>query len=216
MAARFPRASLRITLAVTIAGGVVLGAAACTAFGTAPASPAGPSGTSAPAQTTASEAPSDSSTPSVTPTRSLTPTPTPTPVAIACAKIFTAQQVYDFNPNFAATPKYQPAAGSLESKVVAQAGVACSWQNESGAGTVQIGVARPAASELTLLSGQAAQKYSPVPTYGNAPAVTGYFSPTAHAAQVFTRGYWVTVDSPLFQEPGDAEPIVADVLKNLP
>ncbi|WP_298229321.1 hypothetical protein [Gryllotalpicola sp.] len=178
-----------------------------------------PGGTTPPSADSAS--PTGTATTSATPTETATatsapPTQTAVPIALACDQLWTSDQVYSFNPNFGPNPSYATAAGSLAAQVITASGVACGWASQSDGGRVEIAVAKPSPDDYTLYSGQAAEKSRVVPTYGTDAGTTGYFSADTGTAQVFTNGYWIVVDSNMFQEPGDAEEIVADVEKNLP
>ena len=58
----------------------------------------------------------------------------------------------------------------------------------------------------------------PVPTYGTPPEVEGYFAQAGGTgeAQVFPGPYWIVVDSVALFEPGDAQQLVAAVLRQPP
>jgi hypothetical protein len=141
--------------------------------------------------------------------------PDPIPFEIGCDALLTAQQVYDFNPNFGTDPGYEPADGSLAGAVVEEnAGTACSWLNQTSGETMEIAVA--------TLPGAVAEQYKNtlvmnsnfVPTYGD----EAYFEVDgagSGAAQVFSGDYYITAVSTAFYEPGDAEPILDAVLANL-
>lgn len=163
-----------------------------------------------------------SSTPSAAPAPSPTPTPTPsdppTPVTLTCDQIVTPGQMYAYNPNFGADPGYTPTAGSLPASIVAYKGVACGWLNQTSNDVIEIAVAKPPASQLDGLKNTAVTTSQPVPTYGIPPQVEGYFAMrgTKGEVQIFTGPYWVVAISPAFQEPGDAAPLMQNVLDNLP
>lgn len=202
-----PTAPRRLLTLVAVGASAVLVLSGCSLFG----SKAAPSASPKPSRSSsASAAPSQSAAPSTT------PTPEATPVTISCDQLLTAQQLYDFNPNFGTAPGYAPKSGSPEADAVAAKGISCGWQNQTSGSIIEIALAHPAASALTTLSGTAAEQSNPVPTYGTAPEVTGYFSPDGGVAQVFAKGYWIVVASTDFLEPGDAAQPVADVIANLP
>ena len=169
---------------------------------------------------TATNAASSTPTASATPTPTPTPTPSdpPTPVTLTCDQIVTPQQIYAYNPNFGADPGYAPTAGSLEASVVADQGVACGWLNQTSGDVIEIAVAKPPASEMDGLKNTAVTNSQPVPTYGVPPQVEGYFAMRGAKGevQIFTGAYWVVANSPAFQEPGDAAPLMQNVLDNLP
>ena len=163
-----------------------------------------------------------SSTPSTAPSATPTPTPTPseppTPVTLSCDQIVTPDQVYAYNPNFGADPGYAPTAGSLEASIVTYKGVACGWLNQTSNDVIEIAVAKPPAGDLDGLKNSAITASQPVPTYGVPPQVEGYFALRGNKGevQIFTGTYWVVANSPAFQEPGDAAPLMQNVLDNLP
>jgi len=158
------------------------------------------------------------SKPTVAPTPTPTPTDPPTPVTLTCEQVVTPQQLYDFNPNYGTDPGYSPADNSLPAAVVADKGVACGFLNQTSNAVIEVAVAKPAASALTTRKNSAAASGQVVPTYGVPPTVEGYFGVTGGVgqAQIFSNGYWIILESKDFAEPGDAQPIAAAVLQNLP
>jgi hypothetical protein len=173
-----------------------------------------PASTPAPTQTDGSS--SNSATPTVSPTSSATPTAQandPTPVTIPCKALISAQEMYDFNPNFGLTANYAPASGSLAAQAVADKGIACEWTNQTSGDTIVITVAQLSASATTTLKNQLVSSSNSVPTYG----VEGYFLATGGVgtAQVFPGPYWVTATSSAFFEPGDAAQLVKDAIAAL-
>lgn len=172
----------------------------------------------APASTSTTTPPQTSSggTASATPSATPTPTEPPTPVAISCDQLVTPDQVYAFNPNFGASPDYAPAADSMQKRIVDWKGVACGWQNQTSGDVIQIAVARPPAGQLESLKNQAITIALPVPTYGT-PPIEGYFKAgDAGQVQIFRGDYWIVAESTAFFEPGDAAPLMTDLLANLP
>jgi len=175
----------------------------------------------------ASSTPSDSATPaasataSAEPTSAPSPTPTPeptgTPVALSCDEILSPQNVYDFNPNFGTAPAYEPATDSLAATAVKYSGVACGWSNQTSGELIEIAVAQPEPTLMTTLKDAAIAGSQVVPTYSSTADIEGFFTVDAGVGQVqvFTGTYWVTVNSPAFYEPGDAQALVATVLGNL-
>ena len=162
----------------------------------------------------ASAAPSASPAPTPTPT----PTTPATPVTLTCDQIVTPGQLYSYNPNFGTDPGYAPTTGSLEATIVADKGVGCGWLNQTSHDVIEIAVAIPRAGDLDGLKNAAVTSSQPVPTYGVPPQVEGYFAMRGNKGevQIFTGAYWVVANSPAFQEPGDAAPLMQSVLTNLP
>jgi hypothetical protein len=153
-------------------------------------------------------------------TSSATPTPTetPTPVNLTCDQLLTAQQLYDYNPNFGTDPGYKPAAGGPTATAVQYGGVSCGWLNQTSKSVLEVAVAMPTRDQLTQLTNAAVSGSHVVPTYGVPPTATGYFNASAGGgvAQVFTGKWWVVASSKDFFEPGDAQPVMSAVLQNLP
>jgi hypothetical protein len=168
------------------------------------------------AKTSASAQPSASASAQPTASGSSTPTPSPTPVTLPQERVWTAQQVYDYNPNFSVAPKHTPS--TYAQPLVELDGESFGWTNDTSGDQIEIAVARPASETLQQYSGQVAQDYQVVPI-DNAPAGTvGYFAAKdgVGVLQVFTpNGYWFVVDSKTFLEPGDAYQIADDVIGNL-
>jgi hypothetical protein len=152
-----------------------------------------------------------------TPTPTPTPTDPPTPVTVTCAQIVTPDQMYAFNPNYGTAPGYTPKDGTLQKQIADWKGVTCGWSNQTSKELIEIAVAQPPASSLEGLKNAAVTSSQPVPTYGVPPQVEGYFKPgTAGEVQIFTGKYWIVATSTAFFEPGDAAPLMQNVLSNLP
>lgn len=181
---------------------------------------AGLSACTNPVEPAPSHKPTASKTPVAKPTATPTPAPTdpPTPVTLTCEQVITPQQLYDFNPNYGTDPGYTPEAKSLPATIVSDQGVACGFLNQTSNAVIEVAVAKPAASAMTTRKNTAAGESQVVPTYGVPPAVEGYFTVIGGVgqAQIFSNGYWVVLQSKDFAEPGDAQPLAAAVLQNLP
>ncbi|MFF1877745.1 iron ABC transporter ATP-binding protein [Leifsonia sp. NPDC058230] len=152
-----------------------------------------------------------------TPTPTPTPTDPPTPVTLTCDQIVTPDQLYAFNPNFGAAPGYAPKDGTLQKQIADWKGAVCGWSNQTSNDLIEIAVGLPPASALEGLKNAAVTTSQPVPTYGVPPEVEGYFKPgAAGEVQIFTGDYWIVATSTAFFEPGDAAPLMENVLSNLP
>jgi hypothetical protein len=158
--------------------------------------------------TTAASAPQSSSE----------PTATPTPVTLTCDQVLTAEQLGKLLPPLTAVAGFTPAKGTDAATAVADAGVACGYQNPSSGDTVAVSIAQPTDADLTSLKNKAIRSSHVVPTYGVPPEVMGYFDvdSTSGVAEVYTGDYWVVAESKDFHEPGDASMIMSDVIGNLP
>lgn len=178
--------------------------------GCSPAATGTPTGSATPT-------PSATSSASATPTPTPTPEPTGTPIALTCDQVLTAQEAYDFNPNYGTAPAYEPADGSLAATAVKYSGLACAWSNQTSGELIEIALTQPEAALMTTLKDKAIADSKVVPTYSTSPDIEGFFTMKAGAGQVqvFTGTYWLTLTSPAFYEPGDAQTLVAAVLAHL-
>ena len=205
----FSRPALRITTVLVAAFATAALLAGCThASSTAKDTPK--------AHDTSNSAPSDgASAPAAEP--SSTPTPTPTPVTMQQGEVWTAQQVYDFNPNFSPDPNYQPSDAAA--KLVALKGVSFGWVNQTSSDTIEIAVAHPSAQNFDQFSGAVASGGAQQVPIDGAPADTvSYFNVDGGVGRldIFTaNGYWVVIDSKIFLEPGDSYQIASAVMGNL-
>lgn len=145
------------------------------------------------------------------------PTEEPIPFQVDCEQVLSAQQVYDFNPNYGVDPGYEP-TGEAAIAVDEDLGTACGYLNQTSGEVIEVAVATPPPAALEARMNAAATSSSVVPTYGTPPDVEGYFiqSGGTGQAQVFTRGYWIVLSSPALFEPGDAQQLVAAIIGNLP
>ena len=159
--------------------------------------------------------PSDPLSPSSSssPAPDATPTPTSpatTPVDLSCDQLVSAQQMYDFNPNFTPQPDYTPATGSLGAQALALDGIACGWVNQSSGHLIEMSVARPSEAELAQRRTDLFTTSNSVPTY----EVEGFFvnAVGVGTAEVFDGPYWVAASSPEFFEPGDVDTLMQAAL----
>ena len=164
--------------------------------------------------------PRPTATPTVTATAEPTPTPTPTataeegvPVLVGCDQLVTAQELYDYNPNFALQTDFAPSAGSLAAEAIALQGIACSWVNLTSGETIVMSVAHLSDAALTARGNDLITSSNPVPTY----SVEGYFllEGGIGIAQAISPPYWITASSRFFFEPGDVAPLMAAALSAL-
>ncbi len=200
--------TLRPALRTAAVAALLAGALALTAC-----TPSSPSPSSSKPAAGAGSTPSSGSTPD----QPATPTAPPTPVTLTCDQIVTPDQMYAFNPNFGADPGYSPAAGSLEKQIAEWKGATCAWLNQTSGDVIQISVARPPSTAMESLKNAAVTSGTPVPTYGVPPAVEGYFTTgKSGLVQIFRGSYWIVAESPAFFEPGDAAPLMENVLGNIP
>ncbi|TFD58879.1 iron ABC transporter ATP-binding protein [Cryobacterium suzukii] len=152
---------------------------------------------------------------------SSSPTPTPeatgSPIAQICGDLLTLQDVYDFNPNYGTAPDYSPTADGLAETAATYNGLTCGWSNQTSGELIEVSVVAPNAVLMTTLKQQADADSQAVPTYGTPPTVDGFFTNSGGVgqAQVFTGTYWVTLSTPAFGEPGDAESLLSVILAHL-
>jgi hypothetical protein len=168
-----------------------------------------PSPTSAPTGKAPTSAPTNTTPPS---SPSPTPTVPPTPVSIACAKVLTPQQVYDFNPNYVASATYAPGAGTPGAHVAADRGRVCGWVNETSGVKLEVAIARPAPNDLGALRSEATGTTTQL-----GGGAVGFFHVASGigSIQIFSGTYWIVVSSADIAAEGDVDPIAKDVLGNL-
>lgn len=205
------RPALRITTALVAAAAAVALLAGCGSNGSSTAKD------TPRASQHASSAPSDSGS-SDAATPNATPTPTPTPVTLQQGQVWTAQQVYDFNPNFSPDPNYKVQAGSSAAALTKLSGESFGWVNQTSGDTIEVAVAHPSGDNIDQFNGQVAASSQQVPIDGAPAGTISYFDVAdgVGTLQVFTaNGYWIVIDSKIFLEPGDSYQIASAVMGNL-
>jgi len=192
-----PRAVLALPLLVLLLAGCVPTSATDEATATRP----GP---------TPSPTASSTAAPSAAPTATAAPEAQPIPLSVACDQLVSAQELYDYNPNFSPAPGFSPAAGSSAATAVSLGGTACSWAHQSNGETFDISAAQLTDARLATAKADAAASGTAVSTFG----VEGYFGTVngTAVAQAFSGPYWITVASPTFVEPQDAAALVSAAL----
>lgn len=140
-----------------------------------------------------------------TPTASATPDAASEPFSIACGDLISADQIYEYNPNFGPVDGWVPSPGTIAGDGVAAQGTACRWQNQSSGATIDVSVAHLLEPRLSEKRAEVAATY----TAANWP-IEGYFTAGGGpgVAQAFTDKYWVTVQSTTFFAPEDVAPII--------
>jgi hypothetical protein len=149
--------------------------------------------------------PSSIPTPSPTPTPSATPGPTSEPFAIACSDLISADEIYEYNPNFGNVDEWVPSPGTAAGDGIAAQGTACRWQNQSSGATIDVSVAHLLGSGLSGKRADVAASSTPASW-----AIEGYFLANGGSgvAQAFTGEYWITVESTTFFAAEDVTPII--------
>lgn len=173
--------------------------------------------------------PTPGETASATPTASATETPAATaaptsdavisaPVGVTCDQLLSAQDIYSYNPNYVALPQAAPAVDSKAGQIAGMNGLTCQWKNGTSDYTIDLGLAKLTADQLTSLKNIAFAAGGSVPTYGDPTSVEGYFNVNGPKgqAQVFTGSYWLTLSSDEFLEPGDAQQLLVAAIPHLP
>jgi hypothetical protein len=203
------RPALRITTALISAAAAVALLAGCS--GAAGNAQGEPTATQQPSSSPSDTATNDAATPDAT------PTPTPTPVRLQQGQVWTAQQVYDFNPNFSPDPNYKVASSAAD-KLVKLQGESFGWVNQTSGDTIEVAVAHPSGDNIDQFNGQVAASSQQVPIDGAPAGTISYFDVAdgVGTLQVFTaNGYWIVIDSKIFLEPGDSYQIASAVMGNL-
>lgn len=146
---------------------------------------------------TPSETPDASAGPGETeaPGQTETPQVTTPPVAgdLPCSDVFTADQLYDFNPNFAPTSDQGTLPGAV-ADIAEAGGTVCAYQHVTGADRLVIGV----------LQGMGSFGAPAFETIGDEGVAT-----------VPTEGAVVSAASIYFASARDAQPVTDDVVANL-
>jgi hypothetical protein len=139
-------------------------------------------------------------------------------VELTCDAVLTQDDVYAFNPNYGTAPDFSPEAGSDAAIAEKFDGVACGLLNQSSGAIISVSIAAPNEVLRNQQYDAAVAQSTPVPTYGDAPEVEGFFTSTngVGQAQIFTDTYWVTMNSADFFEPGDTQGLMAAVISHLP
>jgi hypothetical protein len=173
------------------------------------------SGPSATAMSTSAAESSQSATPKVP---SATPTAAPAaflPIGLSCSVLLPDAFVLEVGPNFGRLDGYTPDAGSTDSFISSNQGVACRLVSLSGGDRIDVAVASMTAAGLAELATDLSASESEVNDFG--PNVRGFFTGAGGVGQAnaISDKYWVIVSSPLFAQARDAAPIVAQVLAQL-
>lgn len=166
-------------------------------------------GVFAPSETPgASATATESAEPTPTPTASeVVPTPTPTPAPtgsdlpttppiagdLPCTDVLSAEQLYEFNPNFAATAEEGTLPGAI-GDIADAGGTVCAYQHVTGPDRLVIGV-------LQQADGFTAVEFQSVGDLGVATSIEGDLA-IAAASQYFGAAQ-------------DAQPLIDDVAGNL-
>lgn len=172
------------------------------------------------------DATSAAPTASTTSEASDTPTPTPTgltgtPLSMDCSTLVQASALDSLYPGFAVAsvtsdPTDGPTSGagpdSERAEVAGVDGTLCDYTDSAG-DTISIGVAQLSDASYTAKANDLVASSNSVPTYG----VEGYFQVSGGVgyADVFDSPYWIVTESSAYVEPGDAQPIVDQVLASL-
>ena len=144
----------------------------------------------------------------------LPPEPSNEVVGINCATLVSDQVIYDWGSgNFAFDTTFVPEAGSSAAQIAADGGLACRWINLTSQETVDAAVTIPAADDLEAAESAAAAAGTAAPEFGDA-----YFHAIGDVGyvDVFSDGYWLTLESTWFLEAADASALVTAAVAALP
>lgn len=198
----------RLLPVAVVAAATALALTGCQPGALAPVESEEPS-SSAPEQPTTSATPGatpgESETPGATESLPPEPTPTPAPTGTAlpttppvagdldCSDVYTADQLYEFNPNFAPSSDEGSLPGAIDD-VADAGGTVCAYQHVTGMDRLLIGV-------LSDAAGFAAPAFEKVGDMGVATSPQG--------------GAIVAVASQYFDQAQDAQPVIDQVADNL-
>jgi hypothetical protein len=138
--------------------------------------------------------------------RSSSAAPIGRPVDVPCATLVPDRVFTIYRRTFTLVRHATPARGSTAAAVARQRGAVCIWEDGTDHHRVTLAVASLPESTLTKLKDTLYEDSHSVPTY----TVEGYFDVRRDSgrADAFADPYWITVESSLFGEPGDAQPVV--------
>lgn len=185
----------RLLPAVIIASATALALTGCEPGVLAPSESPTPSTSSSPTATPSPSAttPAESPEPTPAPTGSALPTTPPVAGDVPCSQVYTADQLYSFNPNFAPSSDADTLPGAI-SDIVDAGGTVCAFQHVTGGDRLVVGVLQEAA-------GFQAPAFETVGDLGVATAPSG--------------GTIVSVASQYFTSEQDAREVLDQVLANL-
>lgn len=179
-----------------------------------PAAPASVPATQTTAPQTAQA--STSAAPATSDTDTAVSTGSGTKTGLGCNKILSPQQIYDISPSTVSVGKVAPTT-SWTTLTKSYDGVVCAWENETTKERIVIGVSKLDTAATDYLTTQLDEQSTYVPTYLSPKDGNGYFVVVKKSGQadVLAGGYWITASSTTFTEPGEATPVMQDVLTNL-
>ncbi|WP_306231508.1 hypothetical protein [Agrococcus beijingensis] len=191
----------RLLPAVIMASVTALGLAGCGEPGAlapsdSPSPTASASETPDPAasgEPTESAEPTESGEPTAAPSETAQPTTPPVAGDIPCSTVYTAEQLYEFNPNFAPTGDQGTLPGAV-AEIADAGGTVCIYQHVTGSDRLLVGVLRDA-------GGFSSPTFASEGDIGIATTVTG--------------GTAVSIASEYFAEERDARPVLDQVVANI-
>jgi hypothetical protein len=141
-----------------------------------------------------------------TPGPSVAPDPAAIPFDIDCGDLVTAQQMYDYNPNFSLVNDFTPDAGTTAAAAIAAKGTACRWINQTSGETIDISAAQLNDKALATAKSNAEASSDSSGAWGS----ESYFgvSGGVGTAEAFSGAYWVTASSAGFLEPADVGSLI--------
>ncbi|WIB76112.1 hypothetical protein DEJ28_10525 [Curtobacterium sp. MCPF17_002] len=128
-------------------------------------------------------------------------------VSETCGELLPSGSLDVYGKTFAIDRDYAPEKGSPAARIAEQRGRVCRWAaTDDAATTITLAVADLPEKSLTNLKDALYERGGSVPTY----RVEGYFSLAdgVGRADAFADPYWITASSPLFSEPGGAQPVI--------
>jgi hypothetical protein len=158
-----------------------------------PSASSSPTATPSPAATAPGNTPQPTPEPTPAPTGSALPTTPPVAGEVPCSQVYTADQLYAFNPNFAPSSDAGALPGAI-SDIVDAGGTVCAYQHVTGGDRLVVGVLRDA-------GGFEAPAFEAVGEMGVVTAPSG--------------GTVVSVASQYFASETDAREVLDQVLENV-
>ena len=151
-----------------------------------------PQPSASPSETPAPE-PAPTEEPTAAPPETALPTTPPIAGELPCDEVYTAEQLYEFNPNFAPSSDEGSLPGAI-GDIADAGGTVCAYQHVTGSDRLIVGV-------LSDATGFAAPEFSTEGDIGIATAPAG--------------GTIVSVASQYFAQLRDAQPVLDQVIENV-
>jgi len=124
---------------------------------------------------------------------------TPADVPSSCDELISNQNLYEYNPNLAANPAYEPSP--LAANIVAEGGISCGWLNASNGIELSMTMRQAGPDEWQEIRAAAADEAGSTPLT-KVDGVISY-SEGLGVVQAYISGRWVVIESTGVSAEGD-------------